>query len=112
MGLLERRGPRRFLGGGGRPEGRRLARDALAENVPCRSNQKGTMMLTERDARLRWCPFVKRGRVNKGRGGRCMASDCMAWRWISPISYETREGKGYCGLAGKPILRVHRVDDF
>ena len=43
---------------------------------------------------------------------KCIASDCMAWRWDSPVkTANMHEGvtvnfneppTGYCGLAGKP----------
>ena len=29
----------------------------------------------------------------------CIASDCMAWRWINP---DSKAPDGYCGLAGRP----------
>lgn len=35
----------------------------------------------------------------------CLASRCMAWRWINPPIHEGQVMKnpsGYCGLAGKP----------
>lgn len=37
--------------------------------------------------------------------GRCIASGCMAWRWIDDEDRFSNCGestKGYCGLAGKP----------
>lgn len=49
--------------------------------------------------------------------GPCIASDCMAWRWVvlteyqplnyatsmqSPIPKTTKTVHGYCGLAGRP----------
>ncbi len=38
--------------------------------------------------------------------GMCIASDCMAWRWKEEPrpddEFAPSEGKGYCGLAGKP----------
>lgn len=77
--------------------------------------------MTEDEAKTKWCPHVRVVLVTK-RGGtnhpynryfledkkdpinnpvdaRCIASDCMAWRWFS----EDYKGTGgYCGLAGKP----------
>ncbi len=29
----------------------------------------------------------------------CVASSCMAWRWINP---DSEAPDGYCGLAGRP----------
>jgi hypothetical protein len=81
------------------------------------------MMLTEEEARKRWCPMVRLGydsnalatpdnRIHpKGRlaknteaqihpGHRCIASGCMMWRW-EPRGYMPPRG-GYCGLAGRP----------
>lgn len=79
------------------------------------------MIVSEEQAREKWCPFasvpnllkgVAGNRQDAGLGGepgipsaaRCVASSCMAWR-----KTETRDvyGKpmhfGYCGLAGKPV---------
>jgi hypothetical protein len=62
-------------------------------------------MLTEEEARKKWCPNVRLNgggapfnRFNDGDdppGALCMASACMSWRWWDG-------GYGYCGLAGKP----------
>ena len=44
-------------------------------------------MHTEEQAREKWCPFAKFNtgiapeRIHDG-GFRCIASDCMAWRWV------------------------------
>jgi hypothetical protein len=35
-------------------------------------------------------------------GAGCVGSMCMAWRWRSPKDEDAEDGKGYCGLAGKP----------
>jgi hypothetical protein len=59
-------------------------------------------MMTEADAKNRWCPFARslRGANRDIEGGpdhacRCLASGCMAWRWYG-------DDLGYCGLAGPP----------
>jgi hypothetical protein len=67
-------------------------------------------MLTEKEAAESWCPF---SRVFDGRieaavnrdwhgpvdGNECVASRCMAWRWGDPL-----HERGYCGMAGKPVV--------
>ena len=81
-------------------------------------------MLTEEQARTKWCPFARTiaqhhtgyGTVNRymtseGRGGGpfqdclCIASDCMWWRWSSSdlIYLET----------GEPVLegQVYKTDE-
>ncbi len=63
------------------------------------------MILTEEEARTKWCPHDKTERYNNfAAHNRCIASDCMAWRWAKPIDEfdGTVVRTGYCGLAGKP----------
>lgn len=86
------------------------------------------MLLTEDEAKTKWCPHVRhpdevggtfnRGRVeplndhehNDGTLCNCIASACMAWRWADLLHAGTvvKEGrpiaamKGFCGLAGNP----------
>lgn len=91
--------------------------------------------MTEEEARNKWCPMARVQHVtfprpnDEGTGllcvgnrdigllvtpndfdaetdiTKCIASDCMAWRWIDPtnphLDDRAAEG-GYCGLAGKP----------
>ena len=87
------------------------------------------MLLTEDEAKQRWCPFSRTAfQYRHGDGDAmvvanraendnpitdCIASQCMAWRWrVGPPSKQDRasyretsampEWEGYCGLAGKP----------
>ena len=80
--------------------------------------------MTEDEARQKWCPSVREiaamsnyelpsntvmynpstqvagNRLPDGNMSKCIASDCMAWRWEDgPMDDELH---GYCGLAGKP----------
>lgn len=67
------------------------------------------MLLTEEDARKKYCPFRREAAVTT-----CRASDCMGWRWerlqhaesglMTPEPQPRYQGKawGYCGLAGGP----------
>jgi hypothetical protein len=58
--------------------------------------QPKSMIVTEEEARRRvCCQCVCPPLATKDM--RCVASDCMAWRW-----YDTEKKAGYCGMAGKP----------
>lgn len=67
------------------------------------------MLRTEEEARKCWCPFARYGAgecaVNRdiqsdhfGSGNKCIASECMAWRWKVENPAAT---VGFCGLAGQ-----------
>lgn len=78
--------------------------------------------LSETDARRKWCPFVRFAKfdgeaphnrssdfLNDAPRYCCIASDCMAWRWIGanpgnpnsqPYLPTDHRATGYCGLAG------------
>jgi hypothetical protein len=80
--------------------------------------------MTEDEAKTKWCCSPKvmadavlskvldsqRAPVPDGRNGLCIASACMAWRWMAwvegvAVSYGPGYGdktNGFCGLAGKP----------
>lgn len=68
--------------------------------------------MNESDALTKWCPFTRvalseglsaNRTASMGTGGyadisdetRCLASECMAWRWA-----DRSNRAGYCGLAG------------
>ncbi|MFH1561844.1 MAG: hypothetical protein ABIF11_00285 [Nitrospirota bacterium] len=59
------------------------------------------MILTEEEAKGRRCPIN-----NVHNCLFCIASGCMAWRWLEgylPFNNEEQPiKKGYCGLAGEP----------
>lgn len=87
-------------------------------------------MLTEDQARVKWCPMARvapegdqnvwnRSRIDVGAQenvhqrpdrvvamSRCIGSDCMAWRWLDPASdpavVPESARRGFCGLAGRP----------
>jgi hypothetical protein len=84
------------------------------------------MIVTEEEARIKWCPFVRAitgeragsgYKLQHGLGpfnrillqptgeetsGGCIASACMAWNWLmdhsEPGKPPVRTDKGYCGL--------------
>lgn len=72
------------------------------------------MLITEEEAKTRWCPYSRVLIENQGDGSydagnrwqiegpppinsKCLGSICMAWRFEQEGSTH-----GYCGLAGKP----------
>ena len=71
-------------------------------------------MMTEAEARKKWCPHVRfsqwaegilnnRGDLNGKHD--CLASECMAWRWrVTGVDDDDNDihDFGYCGLGGKP----------
>lgn len=63
--------------------------------------------MNEKDAKLLWCPRMKRGHVgNRSTNGfvrddlSCIGSQCMAWRWKPDGKGGYFYDTGYCGLAG------------
>jgi hypothetical protein len=77
--------------------------------------------LTEEQAHTKICPHIRLGVPNYDMHNDqvgityvpdcCIASKCMAWRWVSQLSRHVegdrqieniRNEVGYCGLAGKP----------
>lgn len=87
-------------------------------------------MLTEDEAKTKWCPLARTTefdgvngsrvrnrvvrtdldpvRVNEPLGCHCIASVCMAWRFVEGATEEkpghgfVRAAIGYCGAFGKP----------
>lgn len=77
--------------------------------------------ITEAEAAAKWCPDARasilvafdEGKARYAPGNRtnyaphfesdahCIASRCMAWRWISG-NEQAGTGRGYCGRAGRP----------
>lgn len=89
--------------------------------------------MTEDDAQTKWCAFArvvsvirpgtegvlpvcgnrisldpavmaKSGEPLNPPSARCIASACMAWRWVPVTALNRRVGPkhGFCGLAGRP----------
>ena len=70
------------------------------------------MNLTEKEARTKWCPFVRTQNfepreadnpaINRTTGDLCcIASECMGWRWSeSTPTIVERKLAGYCGAFG------------
>lgn len=63
-------------------------------------------MYTEEEAKTKWCPQMIDHR-GEFAGNDCIASRCMAWRWLPRESRMVNDDVvyvqvGYCGLAGKP----------
>lgn len=85
-------------------------------------------MMTEAEAKTKWCPLVRQVAVTPGKresaaignrfidesladGGsfhnpihsRCIGSDCMMWRWRSKV-HDANPSEGWCGAAGRPVV--------
>ena len=72
-------------------------------------------MKTEEEATGCWCPFVRYQTGEEDCAGnrwldlsnpgtaRCIASQCMAWRW-TPAAQMGLSRDGFCGLAGNPDM--------
>lgn len=73
------------------------------------------MILTEEEAKTKWCPFVRAGSGNNRitpkdiandepfagcAVGVCIASQCMGWRWSKDSDDVFSATYGYCGLTG------------
>ena len=75
------------------------------------------MLVTEEEAKKKWCPMYRCSTDNgqlsdnatHSKGGYCCASDCMSWRWWDKEwgignnkDVLNPNRRGYCGLSGKP----------
>jgi hypothetical protein len=78
-------------------------------------------LLTEQEARERWCPFARQvhaldptgvGSVNRAPGGEggepaefclCIAGDCMAWRWETTREHATTPMQNVSGNAYQAV---------
>lgn len=79
------------------------------------------MIVTEEEAKTKWCPEARVAMETHGYGAGnrfgddresyvgkqtlCVGAACMAWRWAAPVAGVTRDPAaklGYCGKAGKP----------
>lgn len=83
------------------------------------------MMLSEAEAKTKWCPLVRVTMTGFAGGGRgphpavnrtdgvgtsCQGAACMFWRWgparvvaTSPHGHAGTVPEGYCGAAGVPF---------
>jgi len=52
-------------------------------------------VMTEDEARKKWCPEAPEVDNN-----RCIGSGCMAWRWTNG-NPTAGVGRGFCGRAGR-----------
>jgi len=75
------------------------------------------VIVSVKEAGKLWCPHVRAkmddevasyNDTDAVRVGTCIASECMAWRWVSyggdveSMAEPIKSRGGYCGLAGAP----------
>ena len=62
------------------------------------------MILTNKEAWKKWCHVVFANAHTDDDSDRCIASECMAWRWEWYDEDDPNEHSemGFCGLAGNP----------
>lgn len=58
-------------------------------------------ILTEAEAKERWCPYLIPDEVQPEAAFNCIASKCMAWRLAHKDGPDGQE-RGYCGAFGIP----------
>ncbi len=56
------------------------------------------MLLTEKEARFKFCPLLK---TSDDKMKCCQGSQCMFWRF-KHLDRHSETDPGYCGIAGKP----------
>jgi len=76
------------------------------------------MLLSEDEAKTKWCPHMKHPKTDLNPMPYCIGSACMAWRWArlinvyTPCDPETHNGANFtvseelggdCGRAGVPL---------
>ena len=69
--------------------------------------------MTEEEAKSKWCPMVRciwyptptdSGWNRVSENVNCVGSECMMWRWKTPLSADidgNYYSNGFCGLGGK-----------
>ncbi|QLA15786.1 hypothetical protein [Desulfolutivibrio sulfoxidireducens] len=65
------------------------------------------MVLSEREAKFKYCPLLT---THDGKLRFCQGTMCMMWR-CAVSGQGADSDKGFCGLAGRPVLPGESVDN-